>query len=181
MANEVLVKDGTPAVWADTTDYNPSAGVVFTRTAQLDLTDLADGAARQGTKADLGATRAARYGVFVGFEFAVAPAAGTVVNVWWSPSYSATAGLGNTGGASGADGAYQAASENEWEVQNLFVGSLICTNDATTVVQVMCINQAFCPPARYGMPIVVNEAGQAFEGDAVEMYVAVVPFVDEVQ
>ena len=53
MANEVLLKSGTPKAWADTTDYAGDGG---TRTHQIDLTSLADGAARQGAKADLGAT-----------------------------------------------------------------------------------------------------------------------------
>ena len=114
MANEVLVKDGTPKVWADTTDYS-STGSGFTRTDQIDLTSLANGAARQGAKGDLGATRAARYSVTVGIEFDVAPTAGVEVEVYWSSSFSATAGTGNAGGASGADAAWQAGSEDEFK------------------------------------------------------------------
>lgn len=64
MATEILVKDGTPICWADTTDYNP-AGSGISRTHQIDLTSLPDTKARQGAKADLGATRAARYAVKV--------------------------------------------------------------------------------------------------------------------
>ena len=72
MANEILVKSGTPVVWADVTDYAGDGGA---RTHQIDLTDLADGAARQGAKADLGATRAKRYAVTLCVEMAVVPAA----------------------------------------------------------------------------------------------------------
>jgi hypothetical protein len=180
VANEVLVKDGTPVVWADTTDYN-SAGSGFTRTHQLDLTSIADGAAREGAKADLGATRAAAYSVHVGFEVDVAPTAGNPISVYWSSSYSSTAGTGNAGGAAGADQAYKAGEEAEWAKQLILIGVLACTNDAATTVQRQCINNCFSPPERYGMPIVLNGSGQALEGDAVEMYVALVPIVDEVQ
>lgn len=180
MANEVLVKSGTPICWADTTDYS-STNSGITRTHQIDLTSIANGAARQGDKADLGATRADRFAVQVGFEIDIAPTAGTAIEVYWSDSYSGTAGTGNTGGASGADAAYKAGEEDEWKKQLILIGTLICTADAATTVQVQCINSEFRPPTRYGMPVVVNKCGQAFEGDAVEMFIALIPIVDEVQ
>ncbi len=179
MPNEILVKDGTPVCWADTTDYN-SAGSGITRTHQIDLTSIANGAAREGAKANLGATRAARYAVLVGIEFDVAPTAGQTVEFYWSCSYSSTAATGNTGGAAGADQAYKAAEEDEWKKQLLLLGVLVATNDAATTVQRQLVG-IFCPPTRYGMPVVVNKSGQAFEGDAVEMYVALIPITDEVQ
>lgn len=179
MANEILVKQGTAVCWADTTDYN-SAGSGIARTHQITLAALASAAARQGAKADLGATRAARYAVIVGMELDVAPAAGKTIEVYWSSSYSGTAGTGNDGGASGADAAYQAGSEAEWKKQLTFIGALVLTADAATVVQRGWI-YTFTPPTRYGMPVVVNLAGQALEGDDVEMYVALVPITDEVQ
>lgn len=180
MATEILRKNGTPVVWADTTDYSDT-GSAYTRTAQIDLTSIANGAAREGAKADLGATRAAQYAVHVGFELDVAPTAGNEIEVYWSSSASGTAGTGNAGGAAGADQAYKAGEEDEWKKQLIFLGSLVCTNDAATTVQRQCINSNFVPPQRYGMPVVVNKSGQAFEGDAVEMYVALVPIIDEAQ
>jgi hypothetical protein len=134
VATEILVKDGTPVVWADTTDY-VSTNSAFTRTHQIDLTSLANGAARQGAKADLGATRAAGYSVRVGIEFDVAPVAGVVVEFYWSASNSATAGTGNDGGCTGADAAYKAGDEDEWAKQLIHIGDLIATADAATVVQ----------------------------------------------
>lgn len=180
MPNLVHVNEGTPIVWADAADYS-ATGSGFTRTHQIDLTSLANGAARQGDKADLSDPRAEAYAVFVGFEFAVAPTAGTEVPVYWSESFSATAGTGNSGGASGADGAYKAAEEDEWVKQLTYIGSLVCTADATTVVQRQCINPRFVPPSRYGMPVVHNKSGQAKVADAVEMYVALVPQPLEIQ
>lgn len=180
MPNEILIKSGTPIVWADVTDYSSTLSG-YTRTAQVDLTSLANGAARQGDKVDLGATRAAGYAVRVGVEFAVAPTAAVLVEFFWSASFSATAGTGNDGGASGADGAYKAAEEDEWKRQLILIGALVCTADAATTVQRQTIAPYFQPPTRYGSIVVVNKAGQAFGVDAVEMYVAFEPIVDEVQ
>lgn len=180
MPNEVLRKSGTPVVWADATDYD-SAGSGFTRTAQLDLTSISNGAARQGDKVDLGATRPASYSVMVGAEIDVAPTAGNRIDYYWSASFSGTAGTGNEGGASGTDGAYKAGEEAEWVKQLTFMGSLVLTNDAAPVVQRRCINPCFVPPTRYGSVIPYNVSGQALEGDAVEMYVALVPNIDEIQ
>ena len=121
------------------------------------------------------------YAVRVGIELDVAPTVGEQVEFFWSASFSATAGTGNDGGCSGADGAYKAGEEDEWKRQLIFIGALVCTADAATTVQRETINLYFSPPARYGQIVVVNKAGQAFEGDAVEMYVAFEPVVDEIQ
>lgn len=180
MANLIYTNEGTPIVWADTTDYS-ATGSGFTRTDQIDLTSLANGAARQGDKKDLGDPRSEAYAVIVGFELDVAPTAGTEIEVYWSESISGTAGTGNSGGASGADGAYKAGEEDEWKRQLTYIGSLVCTADAATTVQRQCINPRFVPPTRYGSPVVVNKSGQALEGDAVEMYIALVPVPPEVQ
>ena len=180
MANEILVKQGTAVCWADETDYN-NANSGIARTHQIDLTSLATTKARQGAKADLTATRAAGYAVLAGIEMDVAPTAGTVVDIFWSASASGTAGTGNAGGASGADAAYKDGEEAEWVQQLIHIGSVVLTADAAPVVQVQCVNPYFSPPTRYGMPVVRNVGGQAFEGDAVEMFVALVPVVDESQ
>jgi len=180
MANELLQKTGTPVVWADTTDFS-STNSGFTRTHQLLLENIANNAARQGAKADLGATRARQYAVVVGIEFNSAPTAGNVVEVWWSSSPSGTAGTGNTGGAGGSDAAYKAGEEDEWKQQLQYLGSLVATADGNTTPQYQCIGY-FTPPDRYGMPVVVNKSGQTLNAtDAVEMFVALVPLIDEAQ
>lgn len=179
MANEILHKVGTPVVFADVTDYS-SSGSGFTRTAQILLESVATGAARQSDKVDLGATRARMYGVLVGIEFGTAPTAGGLVEFYWSASHSATAGTGNDAGASGSDAAYKAAEEDEWKKQAILMGVLIVTNDGAGTVQRQTIGY-FTPPERYGQIIVVNKAGQTFDTDSIQMYVALVPIVDEVQ
>jgi hypothetical protein len=179
MANEVLVKMGTAIVWADTTDFG---GSPIARTVQIDLTSVANGAARQGVKVDLGATRADRYAVTLRVELDVAATSGTTVDLYWAPSPHTTAGTANPGGVSGTDAAYTGTAGDSIadSVKQLdHIGSLVCTADAATVVQ----QQAwiYSPPERYGSPVVFNQSGQAFEGDAVEMSIIFNPIVDEVQ
>ncbi|MBU0599089.1 hypothetical protein KKF61_08975 [Patescibacteria group bacterium] len=178
-----LVKQltGTPIVWADATDWPGGGAHGFgDDDYQLDLTALATTKARQGTKGDLGALRAAEWSITVGVELAVAPAAGVCVYYYWSPSASGTAGTGNAGGASGADGAYQDSSEAEWLNQLIYLGCLVATADATAVVQIQTIGR-FRPPQRYGMPVVYNVTAQAFHSDAVEMFFALTPIDDQIQ
>ena len=179
MATEIHVKDGTPVVWADTTDFSDTLND-YTRTHQLDLTGVADTEAREGQRADLGATRAGRYSVRVGIEMDVAPTAGDAIYFYWSASSSSTAGTGNDGDCAGADGDYKNGEEAEWLKQLTLIGVLTLTNDAATAVQYATVGE-FSPPTRYGQVVVWNEGGQAFEGDAVEMFVALVPIVDAAQ
>lgn len=179
MANEILVKNGTPIVWADSTDFG---GSPIARTDQIDLTSLGSGAARQGAKVDLGATRAARYDVTLRVEFDVAPSSQDVVSLWWAASPSATAGTANPGGVSGSDAAYTGTGGDSLAdsiLQLTHIGNLVCTSDAATTVQQQAF--IFFPESRYGTPVVYNEADQAFEGDAVEMSIIFMPVIDEVQ
>lgn len=179
MANEVLVKNGTSIVWADTTDFG---GSPIARTVQIDLTSVAAGGARQGVKVDLGATRAARYGVTLRVEMDIAPASGKVVSLHWAPSPHATAGTANPGGVSGTDAAYTGTAGDSLadSIHQLKeVGVLVATSDAAPVVQQESF--VFFPTERYGSPVVFNETVQAFEGDAVEMSIIFTPLIDEIQ
>jgi len=177
VANEILVKDGTPVVFAWQAEFNGAASG-YTRTHELDLGGLANGAARMSIYADLGATRAAGYAVRVGIEVDVAPVAGEVVDFYWS---AAAVGGQFDGGATGSEGLYKAGEEAEWAAQLVYLGSLVLTADAAPVVQVATIASRFEPPTRYGCVVVINKSGQALEGDAIEMFVALIPIIDEVQ
>ena len=88
MANKVLIQelDGTPAqiTFADFAgDFSPTAAndlrhASATDTeAQLSLASVADGAARQSAKVDLGENRAPEYQVRAAFEMAATPTAGS--------------------------------------------------------------------------------------------------------
>lgn len=179
MANEILVKSGTPVVWADTTDYAGDGG---TRTHQIDLTDLADGAARQGAKADLGATRAKQFAVTVCVEMAIAPASKAAIDVYWATSLYATAGTLNPGGCSGADAAYTGTAGDSLDnslAQLQYLGSVSLTSDADPVLQIQTFT--LFPQHRYGMPVIDNNGGQAMHSDAVECFVSLTPIIPEIQ
>lgn len=171
MANEILVKTGTPIVWdAAATDY------------AITLASLAVDAGRQGAKGDLNSPRAARWSVLVEINMNVAPTAGDIIEFWWSSSPSAVAGTQNTGATSGADAAYTGSTGgnvDETKFQMELIGSLVLTPDADGVVQIQ--EFVFFPLHRYGMPVVVNKADQILEGDDDSHQIIFTPIIDEVQ
>ena len=176
LPDTIEIQQATAVVWANTADYTGTVSGLA-RTHQMDLTSLADTEGRQGAKADLGATRARDYLVLVAIEFAVAPASGEVVEFYWAESPITTAANANPGGCTGADAAYAGTAGDsiaDSVKQLTFIGTLVCTADATAVVQYQTIG-VLSPTMRYGMPVVKNEGGQAFHNDAVEMYVALIP------
>ena len=180
MANEVLIKHGTPIVWADIGgDFgdSPIAGTV-----QITLVGVATAEARSGVKVDLGATRAAVYAVTLRVELDVAAASGAVVSLWWAPSPSGTAGTANPGGVAGTDADYTGTGADvvgDAIKQCTLIGNLVCTSDAATTVQQQTF--MFSPEERYGSPVVYNMSGQAFEGDDIEMSIIFQPIIDEIQ
>lgn len=172
MANsELLIKTGTSKTWkASGGDY------------AMTMASIANDAARQGAKGDLGTPRAARWAMRVAINMDVAPTAGLVVEFWWSSSPSATAGTDNTGACSGTDAAYTGSaggSVDETKLQLDFVGSLVLTPDADGVVQRQQF--VFFPTQQYGMPVLVNKGGQALEGDDDSHEIVIYPIVDEAQ
>lgn len=161
---------GTPLTW----DSTPTSYA-------LTLTSLAAGAARQGAKGDLGATRATRWSCRVQLDFEVAPVAGAPVEIWWSSSSSATAATDNTGGASGADAAYTgvaggtlAASKRMLQL----IGVVPAEAVADDVLQIA--EFAWYPLSRYGMPVVVNGTSQAFHDTAANFKVVMTPLPESV-
>ena len=185
MPNEVLIKTGTAIVFADTTDYSPTAAnSLGTRTNQIDLTSLAAAAARQSDQVDLGATRADRYHVMAALEYATAPAAGEVVAFYWAASPNGTAATANPGGVSGSDAAYTGTSGDTLanSIKQLeLIGTFVLTVDATTTVQIADVG-TFSPTERYGTLVVYNlSAADNLHSDAVEMSVLLDPIIDEVQ
>lgn len=184
MVTEVLLKTGTPHVFADITDYSLTVSGL-TRTDQIDLTSLASGAARQSDKADLGATRAAKYNILAAIEFVGTSGtlSGESLDVYAAFSPSATAANANPAGCSGADSAYTGTAGDSLAdslLQLEYIGSLTTTTDDTTVVQYQKIGELFAT-GRYLSIVVVNSATGALVADAVEMYIALEPIIDEAQ
>lgn len=167
---------GSPRVWADSADYEGDGGA---RTHQLDLTSIANGAARQGAKVDLGVDRPYYYTLTAAIEMDVAPASGAEVKIYWCPSLSGTADKANPGGCSGADAGYTGTSGDSIAdslTQLQSIGSVKLTSDVSPVVQLQTFT--FHPMHRYGMPVVLNSGGQALEGDADEMFIRVEPVIE---
>ena len=177
MANEVLIKTGTPVVFAASAEFG---NVPYDDTVEFDIGGLANAGAWQSAKTDLGATRAANYAVRLGVEFDVDLAAIGSIEVYWSSSPSGTAATGNTGGASGANEAYTVSTTVALEhLQPLGVMYLKSGLLDDTCYQAQI--GIFTPAERYGSIVLVNKSGQALEATADTMYIALIPIVDEVQ
>lgn len=189
MANEVLQKVGTQIRFFVTGSFSPvDAATNWTIGTPTDvvltLAAVATTAARQSTKVDLGATRAASYEVLGCVDFTgEAATVGATVDYYWAPSTIATAGSGNVAGNSGVDGdapdgALGTILLAEFLVQCISIGSLIVHDGA--VVQNGFVG-VFSPPGRFGQLIVVNNSGDVFEADDIEMHQVMNPIVDEIQ
>lgn len=192
MANKILitVQDDTPAqiCFRDSTDFSPAAandlrGVGLTPTyGQLDMTGVANGAARQSAKVDLGANRAAQYAVRCAVELAATPTAGKVIEFYWAESAHSTAANGNIGGVSGSDAAYTGVDSDlaNSVLQLQFIGVHVCTNDPTPVVQMSRVG-TLVPGNRYGAVVIRDQSDADFHSDAVETHVVLDPIVPEIQ
>lgn len=188
MPNEVLLKVGTQIVFADHAgDFSPAAGSSLEQgtptDVQLSLASVADTAARQSAKVDLGATRAHLYSCMAAIEFASSGlTANSVVTMYWAPSPDATAANGNPAGISGSDAAYTGYSSNLADSlhQLVRIGDFVVTGQATTTVQVAAVG-VFAPQERYGSLVVENNSGAAIHSDDVECHVVLTPVVTEIQ
>lgn len=149
------IEPGTAIVWGEA----GAAGVTLT----LSLDALADGAARMGAVADLGAQWDEEYMVMLVIETGTAPTAGTRVDLYLPCTHSTSY---YPGGVTGSDGAWPADSnEDEWALQlGAPVTSLIATADGNTVqVQAPVI---WRPAGRYVVPVVDNNLGQAIRDES---------------
>ncbi len=188
--NQVLIKDAADATpkqisFATHGTYAPGTNNVIeigTPTeVEMSLLNLADTAAVQSAKADLGAVRAARYVVTPCIEYQVAaPTTGTKIEFYWAPSGQSGPAVGNPGYATGADGAYTGtpATLAEGIVQLAFIGVLIVSADLEFQIADIAV---FSPTHRYGSLIVKNETGQTIcDTDIVESAVVLTPIVDDI-
>ena len=144
--------------------------------AAITLASLSNAGGRQSVKLDLGATIASTIAVKADFEIAATPTAGATIDLYWAPSSSATAGTDNPGGVNGTDSNYTGYSSNvaASAQQLIFLGSFICTSQATSTVQKMIIG-VFRPTNRYGSLVVVNNSGAALHSSDTNMNVTFTP------
>ena len=114
-------------------------------------------------------------------EMDVAAVAGTTVDLYAGFSASSTAATGNPAGLTGADAAYAGVVSLATSLPQLVkIGSMIMTASIATTPQLQFIGY-FVAPEQYACFVVVNNTAQAFEGDAVQMGVRIVPYVREIQ
>lgn len=186
MANEYLQKVGVQIRFFVTGSFSPvDAATDWTIGTPTDvactLASLADTAAVQSLKVDLGAKRAALYELLGCVDFTgETPTGGERVDYYWAPSTSGTQANGNVAGNSGADaacpdGALGSITLAEFLDLCIFIGSLVVHDGAAVQNGFVGI---LAPPGRYGQLIVVNESGDVFEADDVEMHQVLNPIVD---
>lgn len=188
MANEVLQKEGTKLLWADSS-YSPATnndfGVAYAAARDIDIAGIASDAAQQSVKSSLGATRARQYAVMQSIEIALDPTAGDTSDLYWSPSTVLTAAVANAGGATGADGLYDgytASSLAEGLAEMMYIGSLplAVMNDSDGVPQLGFVG-VWSPIMEHGSLIIHNNSAQAIHSASDESAVMMSPIVDEVQ
>ena len=189
MANEVPVKVGTQIRFFVTGSFSPAdAGTNHTIGTPTDvvltLSAVADGAGRQSTKFDFGATRAPVYELLGCVDFTgETPSATGNIDYYLAPSTSTTAGTGNVAGNSGGDagcpdGALGSITLAEFLLQCIPIGSLPIHDGASVQNGFVGV---VAPTERYGQLIVVNNGGDAFEADDVEMHQVLNPIMPEIQ
>ena len=193
MANKILIQpmDNTPAQISFANfagDFSPTAAndlrVGTDTQCELVLLNLADAAAAQSAKVDLGAHFAERYALVACPEMQIAAAtAGAVIEFYWNASGIVTAATGNMGGASGSAAAYSGYSSDlaDSVKQLIYIGSMVMTDDAVDSVQIGYAGDLY-PPHRWGSLIVKNECGQTIcDTDDIEAHIVLNPIIPEVQ
>lgn len=144
---------GTAIVWGEA----GASGVTHT----LSLDALANGAARMGAVADLGADFASQYALYILCETGTAPTAGNTIDVYLIFSYDNSTWPAKV---TGSDASYTLGTSDANLRQAGTPYSLIATNDANTVlVQAPYI---ITPRGRYVVPIYDNNLGQAVRDEA---------------
>ena len=139
----------------------------------LTFTSLANGSARMGAKADLGATWDEEYLCRLVLEFSSAPTAGVSCEAYLAYSNDNSVW---PAGVSGSDGAWPAdGNEDEWAKQlGPPVAWLLATNDGSSTVQVGPWH-VVRPKSRYVAPVVDNNSGVAFHSTVANLRFEMVP------
>ena len=160
MPTQTLITQGTTVTW-DTVPTDET----------LTLTSLADAAARQGDEHDFGVDFAPMVRIELETIVGTAPTAGEPINVYWSSSQDGTNYDGEMGAADAA------VSDLNQLKRCHHVGTLTVDDDTSTIRG----SWVFALPARYGLPIIENQSGQALSATAGDHHVRVTPLTPEFQ
>ena len=140
---------------------------------------MAAAAGRQSAKtltlADTGSAWPVEWVLGACVEHVATPTANETVEFWWNASPNSTAGTGNSGGASGADGVYAVAGKT----QLMFIGALslraVTLNIDTDVGRIWL-------PHLYGSLIVINASPtKAMHSAMDESHFTLTPLIDDIQ
>lgn len=169
-------------VGASAITFKASGGTAAITFASLANSTSDSTGARQSVKADFqvlgsGSDCAAQlYRVKASFIWlTTAPTTNTVIDLFFNPSTSATAGTDNCGGCSGADAAYTGVT-NDISVasrQLIYLGSFVVSALAGTD-QIGYVGM-FRPPTRYGSIVVWNKSGRLLHSTEGNMAVTFEP------
>ncbi len=147
---------------------------------ELSLLNLLTTAARMSAKFDLGANWSRRYSLKACLEWQVAaPTTGLTVDFYIGATDQSSALVGNPGYLSGSDAAYTGspATLAEGLAQLLFIGPQVATADIEFQISEIGIYE---PVSRYGILVVVNNAGQTLcDTDIIETNVVLTPARDD--
>ena len=153
-------------------------------TAAITLASLANGngtsaGGRQSATLDLGEYWAQRWRLNASFEIASTPTAGNAINLFASYRDATGAGDGNT---SGSDAAYTGYSNNiDAATKQLeFLGSHICTAQATATVQASLVGVIF-PKGRYLNLVVDNRSGAALHSTETNQVITLTPLEESIE
>lgn len=149
----------------------------------ITLASLTSDSARQSAKLDLGTTRAPIFGVKADIEIGATPTAGNTIDLYWAPSSSGTAATDNPGNVSGSDAVYSGYASNNINAsvrQLFFIGSFVCTSQATPIVQKAFVGM-FTPPTRYGSLVVHNRSGASIHSADTNTNIIFMPVEDIIE
>ena len=153
-------------------------------TAAITLASLANGngtsaGGRQSASLDMGANWAQRWRLECDFELAATPTAGNTINLFASWNTATGAGDANT---SGSDAAYTGYSNNiDAATKQLeFLGSHICTAQATSTVQKSLVGVIF-PKGRWLNLVVDNRSGAAFHSTDTNQVITLTPLEESIE
>lgn len=185
----VLQQAGTQLLFSDVTDFSGGDGPPATAAnsliigsptvVQIDCTGVAAAAGRQSDKtatlAHAGTAWPEYWVLGACTEHVATPTAGEEVEFYWNASPNSTAATGNSGGASGSDGAFTVAGKT----QLIFIGSLVLR--AATININAAIGKLWMPYL-YGSLVIVNASPTKAMGAAMdEQHFVLTPVFPDIQ
>lgn len=164
-----FLEAGTPITWASS---GGSKVITCTSLAGTGTTAAARQGDKSATLVDGTKGLPELLEVMLTMKFTSAPTAGGFVALYFGESDSSTAGTGNPGTLTGADGSLSNPSEIV-AMCNL-VGNLIASNAIGTGTQQQRF--IYAPTCAYIIPVIYNQASPAFSSTALDTLLTVTPY-----